>query len=343
MDSLPTYDNFPWELIVSALQGNLAPDEELLFQEWLTRDQKNREHYEKLQQMWKEGLTDYIFYRQADAAKAWEALRQRIGSSQIGQRTGSSQMVSVARSERAPVMRRWMAAAAIFLLLAGAGWQYFARQNAPLLYETAGEQKNMTLPDGSLMVIGPRTRIRVTRGFNHSDRLVVLDSGKAQFTVTHQAKLPFMVDVDVASIKDIGTTFTVQKTTDSIRVTVSSGKVAFIQKATGESHDIAAGRSLVFYPMEHRFSDIRPAAGDTPSMRFYNAPLSDVIAVLQETFNKKITIIDTTLGRKRLTADLNGLSYGDAIKIVCASLNLDYAEKNGSYFLTARDSPARKH
>jgi transmembrane sensor len=78
-------------------------------------------------------------------------------------------------------------------------------------------------------------------------------------------------------------------------------------------------------------------------MRFNNAPLSDVIAALQEAFNKKITIMDTTLGRKRLTADLNGLSYGDAIKIVCASLNLGYAEKNGSYFLTARDSPARKY
>ena len=75
MDPLPTYDNFPWELIVSALQDNLAPDQELLFRQWLVDRKENREHYERLQQMWKEGLADYIFYREADEGKGWEALQ----------------------------------------------------------------------------------------------------------------------------------------------------------------------------------------------------------------------------------------------------------------------------
>jgi transmembrane sensor len=334
MDSLPTYDNFPWELIVAALQDTLAPEEELILRDWLALNQENRTQYEKLQQLWKEGLADYVFYRGADEVKAWEALRQRIGGSRI---------VSAIPPKRLPVMGLWMAVATLFLLVAGAGWWYFARQNAPLLYETADKEKKVSLSDGSFMVIEPRTRIRVAHDFNQSDRTVVLESGKAQFVVAPQAQLPFTVDADVASIKDIGTIFTVQKTTDSIQVTVSSGKVAFIQKETGKSLDIAAGRSLVFYPMEHRFGDIRPVAGKTASMRFYNAPLSDIIATLQEAFDKKITINDAALGRKRVTADLNGIPYADAIKIVCASLNLDYVEKNGRCLLTARDSPAHKH
>jgi hypothetical protein len=79
MDSPSTYDNFPWELIVSALQGKLAPEDELLFGQWLAHKHETREHYEKLQQLWKEGLADYVFYRQADEVKAWAALQQRIG------------------------------------------------------------------------------------------------------------------------------------------------------------------------------------------------------------------------------------------------------------------------
>ena len=198
------------------------------------------------------------------------------------------------------------------------------------------------------MVIEPQTRIRVARDYNKTGRTVILDSGKAQFAVARQAQLAFTVDVDVASIKDIGTTFSVQRTKDSIRVAVSSGKVAFIQKTTGESREIAAGRSLVFYPAEHRFGDIRPADGgsadgDTDSMRFYNAPLSGVIAAMEKVFGKKILINDTALGQKRLTADLNGVAFADAMKIVCVSLNLDYAEKNGGYLLKARDSSAHKH
>jgi len=340
MDSLPSYDNFPWELIVAALQDTLAPDEELMFREWLALNQENREQFEKLQQLWKEGLTDYVFYREADEVKAWEALRQRIGG---GREVSGSRVVSAFPSKRLPVMGRRMAVAALVLFVAGAGWWYFARENAPLLYETAGEQKKMSLPDGSSIVIEPQTRIRVARDYNKTGRTVILDSGKAQFAVAHQAQLAFTVDVDVASIKDIGTTFTVQRTRDRIRVTVSGGKVAFIQKATGESREIAAGRSLVFYPTEHRFGDILPADSGTDSMRFYNAPLSGVIAALEKVFGKKITIKDTALGQKRLTADLNGVAFADAMKIVCVSLNLDYAENNGGYWLKARDRSAPKH
>jgi hypothetical protein len=79
MDPLPIYDNFPWELIVAALQDKLAPDEELLFRQWLGEREENREHYERVRQMWKEELTDYIYYREADEGRAWNALRQMIG------------------------------------------------------------------------------------------------------------------------------------------------------------------------------------------------------------------------------------------------------------------------
>jgi transmembrane sensor len=256
-----------------------------------------------------------------------------------------------------PAMGRWMAAAGVFLLLAG-GWWYFSQRDAPLQYETASEQKNMALPDGSSIVIGPRTRIRIARDYNKAGRTVILDLGRAEFAIARQAQLPFTVDMDVASIKDIGTIFTVEKTTDSILVTVSSGKVVFIQKstggvgATGESREVVAGRSLVFYQAEHRFGEMRPADGfgdirsadsRTDSMRFINTPLSGVVAALQGAFDKKITVNDSALARRTLTADLTGVSFADAMKIVCASLNLDYAEKNGSFMIRAKDSLARKH
>jgi transmembrane sensor len=370
MDPLPTYDNFTWELIVSALQDKLTPDEELLFRQWLGEREENRELYERLQQMWKEGLSDYILYREGDEGRAWDALQQRIGGGRGirgmreigdergiggGQGIGDERGIGGTREiggTRLPVMGRRMAAAAVFLLLAGAGWWYFSQLNAPLQYETAGEQRKMALPDGSSIVIGPRARIRIARDFNKGDRMVILDQGKAEFAVAHEAQRPFTVDVDVASIKDIGTTFAVQKTTDSILVSVSSGKVAFVQKATGESREVAAGRSLVFYPAEHRFGEMRPADGfgdlhsadsGTDSMRFINAPLSGVVAALRGVFDKKITLNDSALGRKTLTADLTGVSFTDALKIVCASLNLDYAEKNGSFILSAKDSSAHKH
>jgi transmembrane sensor len=150
-----------------------------------------------------------------------------------------------------------------------------------------------------------------------------------------------MVDMDAVSVKDLGTSFTVQKTKDSIKVTVSGGKVAFINKATGEAREISAGSSLVFYILDHRFGDLkatRPAKRSAGSLRFDNAPLSDVIAALQKASGKRIILNDAENAEKKLTVHLDNESFDDCLKIICASLNLEYSEKDGAYILKNRDT-----
>jgi transmembrane sensor len=318
MDFLPTYDDLPWDLILAALQGGLSPEEELLFRQWLALRPDNQEKYKQLEQIWKDGLADYELYREADPEMAWELLQQKIAD----RRT-----VHPSAGKRALLFRPWIAAA-VLLLLAGAGWWVLSRRNNTTPYETAGEQKKISLPDGSTVVISPQTRIELAAGYNKSGRTIILAAGEARFDVSHDAQLPFTVEVDEVSIKDIGTDFTVQKTKDSIKVTVSAGKVAFIKKMTGESREISAGNSLVFYVLGQRFGD---------SLRFYNSPLSNVIASLERLSGKRISLSDTALGQKRLTIDLNGLSFDNALKIICTSLNLEYAEEKGEFRLKIKE------
>jgi len=326
MDPQPSYNNLPWELIVSALQGTLSPEDDRQFREWLAISLDNQQKYDQLQQIWKERMADYTIYTEADEDKAWEVLHRSISGSAKGVAQSS---VSVARPVR--MIQRWTAVAAVLLLTAGAGWWVLSGRNAPMLYETALEQKKVSLPDGSTIVINPQTRIQVAREYNKAGRTVILAAGEAHFEIAHQAQLPFIVDADVVSVKDIGTGFTVQRSKDSIKVTVSGGKVAFIKKETGESRELSAGSSLTYYIAEHRFG--------TPSqLRFENAPLSEVIATLQKTSGKNISLDNAALGQKRITVNLEGESFDNAIKIICASLNLDYMEKDAVYILKNRDS-----
>jgi transmembrane sensor len=329
MDALSRYDDLPWDLILSALQGTLLPEEEELFRQWLAQKEDYRVHYEKLQRLWKQGLADYGVYVEADEKKAWKALQQRMENN---------------KGAVLPLIKRWMAVAAVVLLAAGATWWYRSANNGPLSYETAGEQKKIALADGSTVVITPQTRIEIARDYNKTGRTVTLLAGEARFDVAHLSQQPFVVDVDNVSVRDIGTNFSVQKTKDSIRVSVSGGKVAFVKKETGETREIPAGNSLVYYTFEHRFGDIHTmetADSGADSLRFYNAPLSGVIAVLQKMSGKKIGLSDTALGQKKLTIDLKGVSFDDAMKIICASLNLDFSEKDGEYRLKNRDSVLR--
>jgi transmembrane sensor len=359
MDSQSTYDDLPWELIASALQGRLSPEEDLRFREWLAVSESNRDKYDQLLRVWKDGMGDYVFYQEANEDKAWEALREKMGDkgrtegkggTEDRDRMGEDRIGEERSGEERKgkngngviSIKRWMAvaAAAALLLVAGAGWWYMSGRSA-IQYETANEQKKISLPDGSTVVLNPQTHIQLARNYNTSARTVILIRGQAHFEVLHHTQRPFMVDMDAASIKDIGTSFTVEKTKDSIKVAVSEGKIAFIKKVSGESREISAGGAICLYTGAYRSGEIRatdPAISRTDSLRFDNAPLSEVITALQKLSGKRIRLTDTQMGQKRLTVHLGGESFDDALKIICASLNLEYTGANGEYILKSRDT-----
>jgi transmembrane sensor len=330
MDPLHTYDDIPWELIGSALQGTLSPDEDLLFREWLAVSADNQEKYARLGQLWKDGLTDYKAYREADEGRAWEAVRQRISGKRV--------IRPNFRTGRTTITR--MAAAAVFLLAIGAAWWYRAAKNAPIPYETAREeQRKIALPDGSTVVIAPQTRMLVAADYNKGGRTVSLAAGQAHFEVSHQQQSPFRVEMDVVSVRDIGTAFTVQRTSEKIQVTVTSGKVAFTKKETGESRELAAGSSLIFYIPENRFGGemtVDTASSPTGTRRYMNSPLTEVVAALELASGKKITLGDGVSGQQRLTVDIQGEAVDNDLAIICASLDLEYIANNGGFILKNR-------
>jgi transmembrane sensor len=332
MDPLHQYDDIPWELIESALQDRLSPDEGLQLSKWLAASSDNQQTYTRLQKLWKESLSDYEVWREADEAKAWESVRQRIGGLQSisephrtgePQRTGESQVLrSDFRKARIRIIR--MAAAAIVLLAIGTAWWYQTRMNHPYTYLTANnEQRKIALPDGSTVVINPNTLLRIAADYNNKGgRTVSLAAGQASFEVTRQAQAPFRVDMDAVSVTDIGTTFTIVRTKEKIEVSVTSGRVAFVKKETGESREISAGSSLVFYIPENRFG-----------ARYIDSPLEEVIAALEKSSGKKITLEDGIPGQKKLTIDIGGGSVENSLKIICTTLDLEYAEDNGGFIL----------
>lgn len=329
MDFSPTYDpdEIPWQLIVASFQGRLEAEEKAQLDEWLSLSPANQEKYAQWQQLWRQGLTNYEWYRQANAPAALHSLRERIGREEA----------KIIRPFFGKRRMRWMAAAAVILLALGAGWWYFTTP-AATLYETAEkEQKTITLPDGSSVSLQPQTAIRVAGNYNKSERTITLSRGEAFFEVKHQAQLPFIVNLGITSVKDIGTSFTIQKKEDSIKVTVRTGKVAFVKNSTGEQHELSGGMALSFHNREESFGEIALAgpaidAGGQDST-FRDIPLGDIIANMENKYGKKILLTDSSIGKKKLTIRLAGQSFDDALRTICISLNLTYSEKAGIYVL----------
>lgn len=92
-----------------------------------------------------------------------------------------------------------------------------------------GEQKTITLPDGSSVFLNASTALSVD--YDQGTRILSLFHGEAVFTVAHDAGRPFVVQAGDGRTQAIGTVFNVDIGSSEVSVTVLEGKV----EVTGES------------------------------------------------------------------------------------------------------------
>ena len=135
----------------------------------------------------------------------------------------------------APSRRAWWwggaaaAAAALFLVVFGA-LQFMPTPIDPaaddMVVATAlGEQRSVTLEDGSIVYVNTQSAIRVR--YTDAVRLVELERGEALFEVEKDPARPFRVVAGDTVAEAIGTTFNVRFIDNEAEVSVVEGTVAF--------------------------------------------------------------------------------------------------------------------
>jgi transmembrane sensor len=86
-----------------------------------------------------------------------------------------------------------------------------------------GEQRVMTLDDGSIVHLNSHSKFRVH--MSHERRQIELLEGQALFEVAHDTARPFIVDSGNVSVRAVGTQFDVNQTRAGTVVTVVEGRV----------------------------------------------------------------------------------------------------------------------
>jgi transmembrane sensor len=125
-----------------------------------------------------------------------------------------------ARPRRRFVWSGVAAAAAMVMLIAGV----FAYLWSPAVTTSVGEQRLLTLEDGSRILLNTSTRLRVDESV--TERRVRLDSGEALFDVARNPERPFIVTAGDRQVVALGTSFVVRRQEQQVTVTLIEGKVA---------------------------------------------------------------------------------------------------------------------
>jgi transmembrane sensor len=109
---------------------------------------------------------------------------------------------------------------------------------ATMLATATGERDSVRLGDGTLVVLGPESRLEVAAGFGDDRRDVTL-VGDGYFEVQHDDARPFTVHAAGASVRDIGTVFTVRARGDApVTVIVTRGAVLLRAADRGKAEGV---------------------------------------------------------------------------------------------------------
>jgi transmembrane sensor len=228
-------------------------------------------------------------------------------------------------------------AAAAVLVVAGASMLWSTiRRAGPAHPAVALTAKSYTTPraqvdsirlaDGTQVVLGPGSSLRLASGFGSATREMTLD-GDAYFDVVHNAKIPFVVRTAHATLRDVGTSFAVHTDSSSgTRVSVTAGAVDLVAALlpTGPRAVLRAGdRALV------RGTNVRIERGVVPGdelawtrgvLVFRDAPIDEVAAGLRRWFGYELIVTDSIIATRRLTASFEKATADEAGRVLGAAL-----------------------
>lgn len=268
-----------------------AASDEAGFTRWLAEDTAHEEAY-------------------ARAEAVWRLMGEGAGTD--GVLTLRREALQRARARRSGWSRRAVAAGVAAAIAAPVGGLWWMRHRAGqgALFQTAlGEQRTLTLSDGSRVTMDALTVMRVR--YTAEARSIDLVSGRAYFEVAHDAGRPLRVHAGPRTVTAVGTAFSVRREPRETTVVLAEGKVAV---SDHESATVLAvmrpGQSML---MVDGMQAGRPASAELGrllawrqgEMIFDDVALADAAAEMNRYSTLQVVVADPRLARLRISGRFN--------------------------------------
>jgi len=191
------------------------------------------------------------------------------------------------------------------VLLLGPRWLPDSSAQQLQSFATAiGEVREITLPDGSRLVLD--TGSRVEARFTASERILTLHEGRARFIVAHESR-PFIVRAGSNEVVATGTIFDVSLIQDRVAVVLLQGSVEVRQHRDGTSAGVqrlAAGQRLTIAgeaPVERQPATRGETLWPTRMLEFDDTPLREAVALVNRYSRVQLSLGGGRVGDLRVS------------------------------------------
>jgi transmembrane sensor len=210
--------------------------------EWLRASPDHVRAYLEVSSIWENAALHDAQHKITAEAHVARALTEDnvVALNVAGQRDAGESIETGSRASGRRTSRSFaIAASAAFLcIVAGAlAWLHF--QRTPTYSTQTGEQRSISLADGSTIQLNARSRVRIR--YSADERAVELLAGQVLFQVAKDKQRPFIVRSDDVQVRAVGTQFDVYKKKGGTIITVMEGRIAVSNAYTDRQMDEAPG------------------------------------------------------------------------------------------------------
>lgn len=203
-----------------------------------------------------------------------------------------------------------MAAAILFLIGLGAGYQLFFTSTSNLQIEATNEIVHTLLPDGSEVAINKNSQLFFPEKFEKGKRVVQLN-GEAFFKIKKDQSQPFIVQTATTEVEVLGTSFNLRAYAkeEITSLEVEEGKVAFHLPDHSQPTILTSNQKIQYLQSDRILEEVtainwEDTAWRTPKLTFDNIPLSEIISYLNSNFDVQVEVLSSALSQCALTATL---------------------------------------
>ena len=345
-------DTFDFDKLARYVSGESEGLERAEIERWAASSDSNRKLLESVKRRW--SLATEPASWNVDAA--WSRI-----APQLRDMKSATGVVDIAR-HRAP-RSPWLSASRLVPIAAAAALVLAVTLRMPSddapaggtialtsdeMRTGVGEQRTIDLADGSQVVLGAASALRLAPGFGATSREVFLE-GRAFLRVRHDSSRPFVVNAGGTRAIDLGTAFEVRAyPNEGVRVAVTEGVVevrrdsGMLDSAVLQPGDIAevppTGATVV-----KRQQNVERLLGWTRGeLVFDDAPLSNVARELERWFDVQVRIDDAAVGALRWSGSPRiGESLDVILELIEGALQSKgvRAERNGNVITLRSGQP----
>ncbi|HEY8510113.1 MAG TPA: FecR domain-containing protein [Steroidobacteraceae bacterium] len=328
------------EWLVELNTGEPSPAALQEFDAWLRRSPEHVRAYLECLPIWEEGARE----RSGDPDPATLIALGKNADNVVPLAAASVQSTETPSHTRP--RRRFLIAAAFALIAfatGGVAWLHLSR--APTYVTEVGEQRSVTLADGSMIELNARSEVRVR--YSERERAIDLVAGQAIFKVAKDPSRPFIVNSEGAQVRAIGTQFDVNRRKSGTVITVLEGRVAVVDEATDggvlEPIVLAAGDQLTVSvtnravkPQPTRANLAAATAWTERRLIFDAATLAEVVEEFNRYNARPIVIRDAALETLPITAEFSSPDPAPLLRFLESQPNVQIVTAEDAIQILAR-------